>query len=183
MFFARTSQPMSQLPRWMHVPCCWPCALTKDFEWRGLKEEGARSLDPHLDLRMAELYEFEGDDRWQRDWLAKAADLLPKDIRLKTKLATHELCAGRPQAAADLYDKALAMRPGTSQKARRLPIGGPVISPPPARVRHASVVARATSSNNAPPSNGFTRKATAPSRSACRRTSSSSWAVIRMTAS
>ena len=81
------------------------------LEERWLKEEGARPLDPLLALRLAEFYEFQGDDRWQRDWLAKAADLLPKDIRLKTKLATLELSAGRPQAAADLYDKALAMRP------------------------------------------------------------------------
>ena len=81
------------------------------LEERWLKEADARPLDPLLALRLAEFYEFQGDGRWQRDWLAKAADLLPKDIRLKTKLATLELSAGRPQAAADLYDKALAMRP------------------------------------------------------------------------
>ena len=36
MFFARTSQPMSQFPRWMQVPCCWPCALVNVLECFGL---------------------------------------------------------------------------------------------------------------------------------------------------
>src|SRR5262245_42957377 len=48
---------------------------------------------------------------------------------------------------------------------------------------HRSFVARAMCSNKSPPSNGFTKNATAPPCNACRRTSSSPWAVMKITGS
>lgn len=78
-------------------------------KWR--EEAEARPRDPLPALRMAEFYEFQGDGTRQRDWLAKAATLLPKDIRLACQIAALDLSMGHPQAAADHYDKALAARP------------------------------------------------------------------------
>ncbi len=78
-------------------------------KWR--EEAEARPRDPLPALRMAKFYEFQGDDTRRRDWLAKAAMLLPKDIRLACEVAALDLSMGHPEAAADRYDRALAVRP------------------------------------------------------------------------
>ena len=78
-------------------------------KWR--EEAEARPRDPLPALRMAKFYEFQTDDTRRRDWLAKAATLLPKDIRLACEVAALDLSMGHPEAAADRYDKALAVRP------------------------------------------------------------------------
>ena len=78
-------------------------------KWRAEAESHPR--DPLPTLRMAEFYEFQGDDARRRDWLVKAATLLPKDIRLACKVAALDLSMGHPEAAADRYDKALVIRP------------------------------------------------------------------------
>ena len=78
-------------------------------KWRA--EAEARPRDPLPALRMAKFYEFQGDDSRRRDWLAKAAMLLPKDIRLACEVAALDLSMGHPEAAADRYDKVLAVRP------------------------------------------------------------------------
>jgi thioredoxin-like negative regulator of GroEL len=78
-------------------------------KWR--KQAEARPQDPHLALQMAELYEFNGDDRRRRDWLIKATTLLPKDTRLACEVASLDLSLGNPEAAAERYDKVLMVRP------------------------------------------------------------------------
>jgi thioredoxin-like negative regulator of GroEL len=77
-------------------------------KWR--EEAEARPRDPLPALRMAKFYEFQTDDTQRHDWLAKAAALLPKDIRLACEVAALDLSLGHPEAAADRYDKALAVR-------------------------------------------------------------------------
>jgi thioredoxin-like negative regulator of GroEL len=77
--------------------------------WRAQAE--ARPRDPQQALRMAKLYEFKGDDLQRHDWLSRASALLPKDVSLSCEIAALDLSLGNPQAAADRYDKALAMRP------------------------------------------------------------------------
>ena len=78
-------------------------------KWRAEAESHPR--DPLPTLRMAKFYEFQGDDARRRDWLVKAATLLPKDIRLACEVAALDLSMGHPEAAADRYDKALVIRP------------------------------------------------------------------------
>ncbi len=78
-------------------------------KWR--EEAESHPRDPLPALRMAKFYEFQGDDARRRDWLVKAATLLPKDIRLACEVAALDLSMGHPEAAADRYDKALVIRP------------------------------------------------------------------------
>ena len=78
-------------------------------KWR--EEAGGRPRDPLPALRMAKFYEFQGDDTRRREWLTKAAALLPKDLRLACEVAALDLSIGHPEAAADRYDKVLAVRP------------------------------------------------------------------------
>jgi hypothetical protein len=54
-------------------------------KWR--EEAESHPRDPLPTLRIAKFYEFQGDDAQRRDWLVKAATLLPKDIRLACEVA------------------------------------------------------------------------------------------------
>ncbi|HEY5743659.1 MAG TPA: tetratricopeptide repeat protein, partial [Terrimicrobiaceae bacterium] len=78
-------------------------------KWR--EEAEAYPRDPQRALRMAKLYEFQGDDLQQRDWLTRASTLLPKDLRLACQVAALDLSLGNPESAAARYDKVLAARP------------------------------------------------------------------------
>ncbi len=78
-------------------------------KWRAEAESHPR--DPLPALRMAKLYEFQGDEAKRRAWLVKAAVLLPKDIRLACEVAALDLSMGNPEAAADRYDRTLLIRP------------------------------------------------------------------------
>jgi tetratricopeptide (TPR) repeat protein len=77
--------------------------------WRAEAESDPR--DPQAALRLAKLYEFQGDDLRRHEWLSRAATLLPNDVRLTCDLAALDLALGNPQSAARLYDKVLASRP------------------------------------------------------------------------
>jgi predicted Zn-dependent protease len=81
------------------------------LEKRWREEAEAQPRDPLSALRMAKLYEFQGDGARQLEWLVKATELLPKDIRLACEVASLELSMGFPESAADRYDKVLAVRP------------------------------------------------------------------------
>ena len=78
-------------------------------QWRAEAEGDPR--DPQSALRLAKLYEFQGDDLQRHEWLSRAATLLPSDVRLTCDLAALDLALGDPQAAASRYDKVLASRP------------------------------------------------------------------------
>jgi tetratricopeptide (TPR) repeat protein len=78
-------------------------------QWRAEAEGDPR--DPQAALRLAKLYEFQGDDLQRHEWLSRAATLLPNDVRLTCELAALDLALGNPQSAASLYDKVLAFRP------------------------------------------------------------------------
>ena len=58
-------------------------------KWR--EEAEARPRDPLPALRMAKFYEFQTDGTQRHGWLAKAAALLPKDIRLACDVAALDL--------------------------------------------------------------------------------------------
>ena len=77
--------------------------------WRAEAESDPR--DPQAAVRLAKLYEFQGDDLQRHEWLSRAAALLPSDVRLTCDLAALDLALGNPQSAARLYDKVLASRP------------------------------------------------------------------------
>ena len=62
-------------------------------------------------MRVANLYEFEGDDLQRHEWLTRASDLLPRDIALMCEVAALDLSLGKPESAAAQYDKVLAARP------------------------------------------------------------------------
>jgi thioredoxin-like negative regulator of GroEL len=81
------------------------------LEKRWSQEAEASPQNPLLALRMAEFYEFQGDETLRRDWLIKAATLLPKDLRLACEVASLDLSLGHHEAAAERYDKVLAARP------------------------------------------------------------------------
>ncbi len=78
-------------------------------QWR--KEAEANPHDPQSFLRLAKLYEFQGNDLQRHEWLSRAATLLPSDVRLTCELAALDLILGNPKAAASRYDKVLASRP------------------------------------------------------------------------
>lgn len=78
-------------------------------KWRAEADKNPR--DPQRALRMAKLYEFRGDDLQRRDWLTRAATLLPKDVRLACEVAALDLSLGNPESAASRFDKVLVMRP------------------------------------------------------------------------
>jgi tetratricopeptide (TPR) repeat protein len=77
--------------------------------WRAEAESDPR--DPQAALRLAKLYEFQGDDLQRHEWLSRAATLLPSDVRLTCDLAALDLALGNPESAAGRYDKVLASRP------------------------------------------------------------------------
>ncbi len=77
-------------------------------KWRAQAEANPR--DPQPALRMARFYEFKGDDWQRRDWLTRAAALLPKDVRLACDVAALDLSLGNPESAARRYDQVLAAR-------------------------------------------------------------------------
>lgn len=80
-----------------------------ETKWRAEAEKNPRNPQPAL--RMAKLYEFRGDDLQRRDWLTRAATLLPKDVRLACEVAALELSLGNTESAAGRFDKVLVMRP------------------------------------------------------------------------
>jgi len=74
-------------------------------------EASSRPRDPQPALRMAELAKFQENDAGRLQWTRTASDLLPKDAALAGQAAALELAAGHLEAAATLYDRALALRP------------------------------------------------------------------------
>jgi tetratricopeptide (TPR) repeat protein len=78
-------------------------------KWRAQAE--ANPHDPQAALRMAKLYEFQGDDLRRRDWLIRASALLPNNVRLACDVAALDVNLGNPESAAGRYDKVLAARP------------------------------------------------------------------------
>lgn len=75
-------------------------------------EAGERPRDPDPILRLAQLHEFRGDEAGGLIWLRRAAELLPRDLTLATRVAALELAQGHPEEAARLYDQVLAENPG-----------------------------------------------------------------------
>ncbi|CAN5683872.1 hypothetical protein BH09VER1_BH09VER1_03330 [soil metagenome] len=67
--------------------------------------------DPTEHLRMAALYEYLGQDAKRLAEVHKAAELVPRDMKLAREQAALELAGGAPEAAAATYDKILALHP------------------------------------------------------------------------
>ena len=78
-------------------------------KWSAAAESRPRDAEPAL--RMAELAKFQNNEAGRLRWTRTASDLLPKDAALAGEAAALELAAGHLEAAAALYDRALALRP------------------------------------------------------------------------
>lgn len=78
-------------------------------QWQS--EAESRPNDPEFCLRMAGLFEFQGDGSQRLVWMRKAAAVLPKDFALARDLAALELAQGHFAEAGAIYDRLLERQP------------------------------------------------------------------------